>query len=120
MHRFLKSIQHAAKGVQIVFKHEANFRIQTVVAVCMIVLGFVLEIRKYEFVTIVLLIILILVLEILNTAAERILDVLRPRLSYQVQVVKDIMAAAVLIAAFGAFVIGSMIFIPYLVELWYA
>ena len=52
----------------------------------------------------------------MNTAVEKFMDVVKPRLHAQVEVVKDIMAAAVFLASLGSIIIGSFIFIPRLVE----
>lgn len=56
---------------------------------------------------------LVLVLELLNTMVERFVDLMKPRLSAYVRDVKDLMAAAVLVAAIFAALIGLMIFVPY-------
>ena len=48
---------------------------------------------------------------------EKFLDLVKPRLHYHVEVIKDVMAAAVLLASFGSVIIGLFIFIPHLVEL---
>ena len=45
------------------------------------------------------------------------LDLLKPRLSPQVETVKDIMAGAVLLASIGSVIVGAIIFIPYIVPL---
>jgi diacylglycerol kinase len=60
----------------------------------------------------------VLVLEIINSIFERIVDVYKPRLNPYVRDIKDMMAAAVLIASLGAAIIGLMIFIPYLMDFW--
>jgi diacylglycerol kinase len=56
---------------------------------------------------------LVLVLELLNTMVERFVDLMKPRLSAYVRDVKDLMAAAVLVAAIFAALIGLMILLPY-------
>jgi diacylglycerol kinase len=58
----------------------------------------------------------VLVLELLNSVIERITDFLRPEHNEQVKLVKDLMAAIVLLASIGAIVIGVMIFLPYILN----
>jgi diacylglycerol kinase len=58
-------------------------------------------------------IVLVLSLELANTAAERIMDILKPRVHPYARVVKDAMAGAVLIASVGAVFIGICILLPY-------
>ena len=49
-----------------------------------------------------------------NIVIERLLDFLHPAHHEEVRVIKDLMAAIVLIASFGAAIIGLMIFWPYI------
>jgi len=57
---------------------------------------------------------LVIVLELINTIFEKMVDMLRPRIHYYAEVIKDIMAATVLISSIGAIIIGILIFAPYL------
>ncbi|KKU40201.1 MAG: Diacylglycerol kinase, partial [Candidatus Azambacteria bacterium GW2011_GWD2_46_48] len=61
----------------------------------------------------ILTVISVLTLEMINTSIERILDLLHPEKHPEIKIIKDISAAAVLLAALGALVIGLKIFIPY-------
>lgn len=99
------------------FKHEQNFRLQLVAAAIVIILIFVFELRRSEILVLLLLILSVLMLELLNSALEKFVDILKPRLLKQVQVVKDMMAAMVLLTAIGAVIIGTIIFWPHVVEL---
>lgn len=115
--RFLDSFADAWRGVVYTFRHEQNFRIQIVCGIAVIALMYILGLRKHEQLVIYLLVLLILVLELVNTIIEKFLDLLKPRLHGQVAVIKDVMAAAVFIAAVGSVIIGGIIFVPYIVEL---
>jgi undecaprenol kinase len=59
----------------------------------------------------------VLAMELLNTALEYFTDLLKPRLHHYVLVIKDTMAAAVLITSLGALIIGLIIFIPHFIRL---
>ena len=108
------SFGHAWRGLRYVWKHEQNFRIQIVVGAIVISFAYIIAVSKAEYVVLIGLILLILLLEILNSALEKFIDVLKPRLDLQVGLVKDMLAAMVLCAALGATVIGIIIFIPYI------
>ena len=54
-------------------------------------------------------------MELINTIFEKVVDVLRPRIHHYAEVIKDIMAAAVLVSSIGAVIIGVLIFLPYIV-----
>ncbi len=115
--RFDKSVGFASKGIAYAFRHERNFRIQCFVGLLVIVSSFVLDMRTYEKIILAMMVAFVLVLELMNTTIEMFLDLLKPRLNYQVELVKDIMAGAVFIAALGSIIVGCIIFFPYIVEL---
>lgn len=66
---------------------------------------------------IVLLIGLVLIMELLNTAFEYCADLLKPRLNHYVQLIKETMAAAVLVTTLLAGSIGLIIFVPHFLTL---
>jgi len=76
-------------------------------------LGFYFEITRTEWIFLVLAIGLVLLMEVLNSAIERVVDVLKPRIDDYVKEIKDIMAAAVMLASVVAVIVGLIIFIPY-------
>ena len=75
-------------------------------------LGFVLKLSSYEFVDLILIISLVLILELLNTAIESIVDLVNPEIRAEAKVAKDVSAAAVLIASIGSMLIAGFIFLP--------
>jgi len=113
----IKSVGYAWKGMVHVFRHEQNFRIEIIISIGVMGLAFLVGVRSYEVIILLLLISLVLILELLNSALEKFVDILKPRLHLQVGIVKDIMAAMVLCASLSALVIGSIIFWPYIVVL---
>lgn len=112
--RLQQSFSDAWRGISYVYKHEQNFKIQLFFGILIVVLMLVLQLRKSEVIVILLLILLVLILELLNSALEKFLDILKPRMHLQAALVKDIMAAMVLSASVGSILIGSMIFFPYI------
>ncbi len=109
-----KSFRYAARGIASVARTEHSFRVQLAVFAAAVLLGLWLRIRAQEMVVVVLVGTFVLVLELLNSAVEHMVDLFKPRLSHQVEVVKNVMAGAVLVAAAGAAVVGLIIFVPYL------
>ncbi|PIT86735.1 MAG: diacylglycerol kinase [Candidatus Magasanikbacteria bacterium CG10_big_fil_rev_8_21_14_0_10_43_6] len=116
--RFIGSFKDASRGVRYAFSHEQNFRIQIYTAIFILLVSLVLSISKGDLVVVLLLITLVLLLELLNTAVEKMLDLLKPRMSLHVEVIKDVMAAVVLTASLCSLIVGIIIFYPYLVELF--
>jgi undecaprenol kinase len=115
MRRLSKSVSHALRGLKYVFGNERNFRIEIIAAIFVFVLMYLVNVQPQEKLFIVLVVLWVLVFELVNTAVERIMDLLKPRVHPYVRVVKDIMAAAVLVSSLGAVIIGGMIFLPRLV-----
>ncbi|MFH1286946.1 MAG: diacylglycerol kinase [Candidatus Magasanikbacteria bacterium] len=109
-----KSFHYAWKGTVYVFRHEQNFRLQLAAGFFIFSLGLFLGLSRAETIVLLLLVFLVLILELLNSALEKFVDILKPRLHSQVEIVKDIMAAMVLCASIGAVVIGAILFWPYL------
>jgi len=109
-----RSLKYAWKGISLVFKTEQNFKIQAIIAAIVIIASFYFKIKPWEAVAIVLTIILVLVLELINTTFERMIDIVVPRMHSFVKDIKDIMAAMVLLASIAAVIIGILIFFPYI------
>lgn len=120
---FKKSVSYARRGLGYAWKHEQNFRVQIVVCAVVAAGALWFQISAFEAIVVALLAILVLMLELLNTAMEALMDILRPRLDERVEIAKDIMAGAVLLVGMGSAAVGAVIFWPHIVEtlvpLWY-
>jgi len=112
--KFIKSLQYASRGLILVFKEEQNFRIQIGAAAVCLILAFIFPLRNLERVALILVMAFVLVLELINSIFERFVDILKPRAHFYVEVVKDVMAAAVLLASLAALIIGLIIFLPHI------
>lgn len=111
--RLKKSFKDAYKGIVFVYKNEQNFRVQIFFSAIVFIAMFLLNLSKGEKIVVAVLVLLVLILEILNSVIEKFLDIIKPRMQIQVGMVKNIMAAMVLLASLAAFLIGLVIFTPY-------
>lgn len=116
--RFWKSYQAARQGLTRAMATEHSFRIHVLVAAIVVVMVLFLRLSRAEAAIITLLVSTILTLELVNTVVERFVDMLEPRVHPYVGMIKDLMAAAVLITTVAAVIIGLIIFWPYLRTLW--
>ncbi|MFH1171826.1 MAG: diacylglycerol kinase family protein [bacterium] len=114
---FFRSFRYAAKGLRYALRHEQSFRVQLFCALVTIFLMIVLRVTRTEALILTVVISSVLVLEIVNTVFEQLIDVLKPRVHYFVEVMKDLMAAAVFLAALAALVVGMTIFLPHFSQL---
>lgn len=110
--RLIKSFRVAIRGLAQVWKEERSFQIQTAMAACVIVLMFIFPLTTNERVILLFAIVLVLVLEVLNTVVERFVDMVKPRLHSYVGAIKDMMAGAVFLASLFAAGIGLLILVP--------
>ena len=114
--RLLKSFTYAFRGLGKTLKEEQNLQIQSIAGLVVIILGWYFRIEVEEWLILILVIGLVILMEIINSAIERITDVLKPRLDNYVKEIKDIMAAAVMLASVIAVTVGLIIFLPYLTQ----
>lgn len=113
---FLKSLRFAASGLKQTFQREQNFRLQVLVAAAVLVLIAVLPLTRTEAALLVLVATSVLVLELVNTIVEALLDLLQPRLHHYAGMIKDLMAAAVFLASLGALLVGTIVLLPHLLD----
>ena len=112
MLRLFKSFIYACRGLGKIFREEQNLQIQSIVAIIIIALGFIFQIKPLEWCAALISIALVILAETTNSAIERLADMLKPRIHAYVKEIKDIMAAAVMIAALLAVIVGLIIFVP--------
>ncbi|HPJ01072.1 MAG TPA: diacylglycerol kinase family protein, partial [Enterococcus sp.] len=71
---FINSVEFALTGIKTVYKDERNMRSHTVVAICVILLGFIFRLSQQEWLWVLLSIFLVIIMEIINTAFENVVD----------------------------------------------
>lgn len=111
-----QSFSAACRGLIYAFKIERNFRIEIYIAVIVGGALVVLHATFLQAAVIVTMIFLVLMIELMNTAIERVVDILKPRKHPYAAVIKDVSAAMVLVLSVGASIVGIMIFVPLIIE----
>lgn len=119
INQFVKSASCAMRGLVHVFRNEKNFQNELVIAFVVVLMMIYFRVTRTETVALVLVIAGVLIMELLNTVVERVVDILKPRIHPYARLIKDLMAAIVLISAIFALIIGFIIFLPYIFALWY-
>lgn len=108
----LKSITFAFKGAVKLITTEHSVMVQFSTALLLIVAGFYFNITTTEWLFQTLAIGLVLSIEGLNTAVEKVADFIHPEYHKRIGFIKDIAAGAVFFAAMTAIAIGLIIYIP--------
>lgn len=113
----LKSQRHAIEGVISIVKNERNFRIQLFVAVCVILISILLKISHTDWIAVGFLIALVLISEAFNSVIEAVCDTVSQEYRVNIKYAKDVSAGAVLVSAILSFILGIIIFSPYIINL---
>jgi len=108
------SFKAAFNGLKETLIQERNFKIMLVIAILIIGAMFYFPTSRLEKVALLLMIFSVLSLELINSVIERLLNFLHPLPNDQIKIIKDLMAAIVLLVSFGAAIIGLIIFSNYL------
>jgi len=107
----LASFNYAIEGVVHALRAQRNVRIHLVIAVIVLIASLFFRISRFEFIAIVFAIGLVLASELGNTAVEATVDLATDGYNPLAKIAKDVAAAAVLISAITAVVIGYLVFI---------
>lgn len=113
-----KSFVYAWDGIKALLRTEHNTYIHLASAALVVVLGLALNISRIEFLILIVVISMVIVAEVFNTAIEKTMDFISLEKHPQIKLVKDLASAAVLLAAIAAVVVGGIIFIPKLLRLF--
>ena len=117
--RFFHSFGYAYEGIKHTLKTGQNIGVMLLIAAIALTLGIVLDISYLEKLILVLVIGFVLSLELINTAIEAAIDLHdgNSKSKYG-KIAKDCASGAVLVASFFALVIGIMVFLPRIIDLF--
>jgi diacylglycerol kinase len=107
-----ESFKFAFHGLWSLLKNEHNSRIHLSAAIVAITMGIILKISTVEWSLLIIVTGLVFLTELLNTALETLADFVNPEWNESIRKVKDYAAAAVLISAIIAVIVGGLIFLP--------
>lgn len=113
----IKSFGYAFAGLRVLLREEHNSWIHAVAAVCAVAAGVVLKISAMEWVAVVIVIGMVFSAEIINSSLERTADFVKAERDDRKRDIKDLGAAAVLVCAMAAAVVGLIIFLPKIIEI---
>ena len=108
----IKGIGFALRGAWLLIRTESSIQIQIVIAVVMTVAGFVFNLSVIEWIVQILAISLVLGVEGINTAIEKMSDFVHPEFNEKIGFIKDVSAGAVMFVSIGATIIGLLIYLP--------
>lgn len=111
-HPFWKSFVYAMRGIMTTLFTERNFRFHCVAAIVVIGFGFYFPLTGIEWLFILLAVFGMLILELINSSIERVVDLVTKEYHPLAKEAKDIAAAAVFVYAIFSIIVGCIIFLP--------
>lgn len=105
----------AWNGLKELIKTENNFRIQTIIFLIVLFFGILVQLTWIEWTIIFIVSGIVLICEVINTVVEKMIDYMKPEIHPVAKIIKDMSAAAVLIASIVAIVVGLLVFLPKIV-----
>lgn len=115
--RLKSSFRYAIAGIRHTWRSEQNFRIHTVFSLAVILAAQWFNVPLIEQLLLFIVIGAVLGLELINTAVEHVVDLVVQSYDYRAKVIKDVAAASVLVFSLLAALVGTMIFLPRIVEI---
>ncbi len=106
------SFKYAFSGIAYIYKTQHNSWVHTFFMVLAFTLNIVLKLDLIEWVAILIVMCIVLVAEIFNTAIELIIDFISPEYNKIAGIVKDVAAGGVLLTVIFAVAVGGIIYLP--------
>lgn len=112
--KLIKSFHYAFRGVITLLKNEQNARIHATATIIVGILGYILEVSRVEAAILFMAVIMVFAMEIMNTAVEKVCDLVCSKKNSKIAFIKDGTAGAVLITSVIAVVVAIFIFLPHI------
>lgn len=116
--KFIKSFSYAIDGIAIAIKVDQNVKFHLVAGILVVLSSHFLKVSVFELLFIVFAIFFVIITEMINTAIEEMTNLISREHSREAKIAKDVAAAAVLLSAVYAAIVGSVILIPKVLQLF--
>lgn len=110
--REVRSFGYALKGIRAAFRTEPHLRFHAVAAVVVVACSTWAELSTEQWALVVLCIAVVFAAELVNTAVEKLVDLVSPQRNEQAGMIKDLAAGAVFIVSLAAAITGGLILVP--------
>ena len=114
--RLGRSFKAAFEGIYSTYRKEQNIKIHTIISIIVVIGGIIFKINYIEGLVCLVLIGFVLMAEFFNTAIEYVVDLASPNIHPLAKAAKDTASAGVLMMAIISAVIGSVIFVPKIID----
>ena len=116
--RFLNSIKYSVDGLVNAYQNEQSLWLHAMCTIIIVILGFALQISFIQWAIIVIALVIVLAVELLNTAIEATVDLVTKEIHPLAKVAKDCGSAAAFVSSIMVFIICCFIFIPKIIAIF--
>jgi diacylglycerol kinase (ATP) len=114
--KFIQSVKYALEGIQYALNSDQNLLIHCMVALFVIAFSIFLKVNPFEMGILGVTILLVIACEMVNSAIEKMVDLITKEHRAEAKIAKDVSAGMVLISSTGAAIIGVLIFLPHILK----
>ena len=114
----LKSFSYAWAGIVYAFHRDQNLRVHVLIAFLVIIASIYFKVNAFEMGILGVMILLVMVAEMLNTAIEKMVDLITTEHRENAKIAKDVASGMVLLTAVGSIVVGILVFYPHISRLF--
>lgn len=107
---------YAWQGLKLAFNYEKNFKTEVIIALLVVFFLLILKGSTIDFLRVLSVIFLVLITELINTAIERVVDMIEPNHHPHAKIVKDISAGFVFLSVILSVYVGMVVFYPLVVS----
>ncbi len=113
--RTFRKFSYAVRGFVLSLKEEKSLVVHSIFGIITLIVSAILQLSPIKWAIIIFLIGLVISSELMNTAIENVVDMVSFKFNFNAKKIKDVSAAATLVLAITAIIIGLLIFIPQIV-----
>ncbi len=114
--RLAKSFSYAMEGINHALNNDQNLIVHFIAALLVIAASIYFGVTPFEMGLLGLTILLVIATEMINTAIEKMVDLITKEHRMEAKIAKDVSSGMVLITAIGSIIIGLLVFIPYFMK----
>lgn len=114
----IKIFGYACAGLKVLFREEHNSWIHATATIFVVAAGFFFRISRIEWIAVLIVIGMVFSAEIINSSLERTADFVKAERDDRKRDIKDLGAAAVLVCAIIAALVGLIVFLPKVISLF--
>jgi diacylglycerol kinase len=115
--KFFKSFKHAFDGLKYAMQSDQNISVHLVAALLVVSASIWLKVTPFEMAILGVTILVVISAEMVNTAIEKMVDLIVNHHRIEAKIAKDVAAGMVLVTVTGAIIVGILIFAPYIIKL---